>query len=126
MSTTAADELREAVRKRYAEAARSVSDGSSGCCGSGSCCDGDDFGEARYSAEQRGELPDAAVLASLGCGNPVAVAERLEQRRRRLGFRLREDRSGERGAAGNEREFRSHRIDGCQYIDIHRSESRTI
>jgi SAM-dependent methyltransferase len=75
MSTTAADELREAVRKRYAEAARSVSDGSSGCCGSGSCCDGDDFGEARYSAEQRGELPDAAVLASLGCGNPVAVAE---------------------------------------------------
>ena len=33
------------------------------------------FGEALYDAEQRGELPDAAVLASLGCGNPTAVAE---------------------------------------------------
>ncbi len=33
------------------------------------------FGEALYAAEQRGELPEAAVLASLGCGNPTAVAE---------------------------------------------------
>ncbi len=33
------------------------------------------FGEALYDAEQRGELPDAAVLASLGCGNPTAVAD---------------------------------------------------
>ena len=33
------------------------------------------FGELLYDAEQRGELPDAAVLASLGCGNPTAVAE---------------------------------------------------
>ena len=33
------------------------------------------FGEALYDAEQRGELPDAAVLASLGCGNPTALAE---------------------------------------------------
>ncbi|HST25881.1 MAG TPA: arsenite methyltransferase, partial [Gaiellaceae bacterium] len=33
------------------------------------------FGEALYEADQRGELPDAAVLASLGCGNPVAVAD---------------------------------------------------
>jgi SAM-dependent methyltransferase len=78
MPTTAADELREEVRRRYAEAARSVAEGASGCCGSGSCCadgtDGD-FGEALYSAEQRGELPDAAALASLGCGNPVTVAE---------------------------------------------------
>jgi arsenite methyltransferase len=81
MTTTAADELREQVRRRYAEAARSVSEGSGGCCGSGSCCaDGaeGDFGEALYSAEQRGELPDAAALASLGCGNPVAVAELRE------------------------------------------------
>jgi len=35
------------------------------------------FGERLYSSEQRGELPDAAVLASLGCGNPTAVAELL-------------------------------------------------
>jgi SAM-dependent methyltransferase len=66
------------VRQRYAEAARAV-EGGGGCgCGSGSCCEGEeagDFGEALYSVEQRGELPDAAALASLGCGNPTAVAE---------------------------------------------------
>jgi SAM-dependent methyltransferase len=71
MSTTA-DELRDEVRRRYAESARAVAGG----CGNGSCCsDEGRFGEALYDAEQRGELPDAAVLASLGCGNPVAVAE---------------------------------------------------
>jgi SAM-dependent methyltransferase len=73
---TAADELREQVRARYAEAAR----GAGGCCGE-SCCAGDgaaDFGEALYDAEQRGELPDAAVFASLGCGNPTAVADLRE------------------------------------------------
>ena len=77
MSTTTGESLREQVRERYAEAARQV-DGSGSTCGSGSCCaDGSpgDFGEALYSAEQRGELPDTAVLASLGCGNPTAVAE---------------------------------------------------
>jgi SAM-dependent methyltransferase len=80
MSTTA-DELREEVRRRYAESARAVTEGSGGCgCGSGSCCgdaesDGSNFGELLYDAEQRGQLPQAAVLASLGCGNPVAVAE---------------------------------------------------
>ena len=36
------------------------------------------FGEALYSAEERGELPDAAALASLGCGNPTAVADLRE------------------------------------------------
>ncbi|MCA1681328.1 MAG: arsenite methyltransferase, partial [Actinobacteria bacterium] len=78
---TSADELREEVRRRYAESARAVTDGAGGCgCGSGSCCadgesDGSMFGEALYDAEQRGELPEAATLASLGCGNPTAVAE---------------------------------------------------
>jgi arsenite methyltransferase len=76
MSTETADSLREQVRERYAEAARGAETGSGCGCGSGSCCEGEgDFGEALYSAEQRGELPDAAVLASLGCGNPTAVAE---------------------------------------------------
>ncbi len=80
MSQTA-DELREEVRRRYAESARAVTGASDGCgCGSGSCCAGGDgdanaFGEVLYDADQRGELPDAAVLASLGCGNPTAVAE---------------------------------------------------
>ena len=75
MSTDTRDALREQVRERYAEAARAVTSGGSGCCGdSGSA----DFGESLYSAEQRGELPDAAALASLGCGNPTAVAELRE------------------------------------------------
>jgi arsenite methyltransferase len=82
---TAADALREKVRRRYAESARSViEDSGSRGCGSGSCCSDEQaaqearFGELLYDAEQRGQLPDAAVLASLGCGNPVAVAELQE------------------------------------------------
>jgi SAM-dependent methyltransferase len=86
--STAADDLREEVRRRYAESARAVTEGSAGCgCGSGSCCADDSnasaigstrFGEVLYDAEQRGELPEAAALASLGCGNPTAVAELME------------------------------------------------
>ena len=78
MSTDTTDAIREQVRERYAEAARTVSDGAAAGCGSGSCCEHDPpgaFGEARYSAGERGELPDAAALASLGCGNPTAVAD---------------------------------------------------
>jgi arsenite methyltransferase len=80
LMTTTADDLREEVRRRYAESALAVTEGSrASCCGSGSCCDGEsdatNFGEALYEAEQRGELPQAAVLASLGCGNPTAVAD---------------------------------------------------
>jgi len=80
-----ADELREEVRRRYADSARAVTDeNSADCgCGSGSCCANGDsdtskFGEALYDAEQRGELPETATLASLGCGNPTAVAELRE------------------------------------------------
>ena len=73
------NELREQVRARYAEAARAVTSGKAGGCGSGSCCEGDGgFGEVLYSAEERDSLPDAAALASLGCGNPTAVAELRE------------------------------------------------
>ena len=77
MSAETAESLREQVRERYAEAARRAEGGNAFGCGSGSCCEDEvgDSGEAMYSAEQRGELPDAAVLASLGCGNPTAVAE---------------------------------------------------
>lgn len=74
-----ADELREEVRRRYAESARAVTDGSScrsgGCCGDNGGSDPARFGEALYDAEQRGSLPEAATLASLGCGNPTAVAD---------------------------------------------------
>jgi arsenite methyltransferase len=71
-----ADSLREQVRAKYAEAARAASEGNGCGCGGGSCCaDEAGFGEALYSAEQRSELPDAAALVSLGCGNPTAVAD---------------------------------------------------
>ena len=79
--SASAEELREEVRKRYAESARAVAAGGGCGCGSGSCCDGGQpaaFGEALYTAEQRGELPEVATLASLGCGNPTAVAELRE------------------------------------------------
>jgi arsenite methyltransferase len=77
MSTQSAETLREDVRRRYAEAARTVTGGGAACCGS-DCCGGEaasaDFGASGYTSEERGELPDAAALASLGCGNPTAVA----------------------------------------------------
>ena len=80
--TTTSDSLREDVRRKYAEAAQAVTEESSCGCGSGACCEGEtasaDFGESLYTLEQRGELPDAAALASLGCGNPTAVAELKE------------------------------------------------
>jgi SAM-dependent methyltransferase len=77
---TSTDQLREEVRRHYAESARAAAGEPDGCgCGGGGCCadntEGGKYGEALYDAQQRGELPDAAVLASLGCGNPTAVAE---------------------------------------------------
>jgi SAM-dependent methyltransferase len=69
MATT--DTVREEVRQKYAEAATGA-----GCgCGDGGCCSDGEFGSSRYDISQRAELPDAAVLASLGCGNPTAVAD---------------------------------------------------
>lgn len=76
--TASADELREEVRRRYAAAARAVTENrGSSCCGVGEDV-GDAFGAALYGAPALEELPDAAALASLGCGNPVAVAELRE------------------------------------------------
>jgi arsenite methyltransferase len=84
-------DLREQVRRRYAKAAEAVTTSGTdplavveadGCCSSAneSCCGGtgqvdDSFGSALYSAAEQGELPAEAVAASLGCGNPTAVAE---------------------------------------------------
>jgi arsenite methyltransferase len=80
--STSTEELRDEVRRRYAEAAVAAERGGCGCNDDGGCCgnvgcDGEEgsFGEALYTVEQRGELPDAAALASLGCGNPIAVAD---------------------------------------------------
>jgi arsenite methyltransferase len=73
-------ELREYVRTRYAESAKAVSSGAGGacdCCHPGSSCadEGHAFGADLYDRLDREGLPDAAVLASLGCGNPTAVAD---------------------------------------------------
>jgi SAM-dependent methyltransferase len=78
-------ELKDTIRERYADAARSAATGAghSGrdCCEESGCC-GDTgpeaFGAYLYEALERDELPDTALLASLGCGNPVAVAELRE------------------------------------------------
>ena len=87
-------EIREHVRDRYAAAALAVVSGSAAsCCGPSdgpraSCCgqsdalsaisdadEGDIFGAALYTPGETDGLPEEAVLASLGCGNPLAVAE---------------------------------------------------
>ena len=73
--TTSAEELREEVRRRYAEAARTVTEeGGEACCG-GEKGATDVFGASLYGAGERDALPNAAALASLGCGNPIAVAD---------------------------------------------------
>jgi arsenite methyltransferase len=74
------DQLRDEVRARYAETARAVLESRTGT-EPGSCCGKEGpakFGEALYDAEQRDALPEAATLASLGCGNPTAVADLRE------------------------------------------------
>jgi SAM-dependent methyltransferase len=86
------ERIADEVRERYGEAARAVTAGrpessdaltsdarsSSGCCDS-TCCgataDSDAFGARLYDPTQTSDLPEAAMLASLGCGNPTAVAE---------------------------------------------------
>jgi arsenite methyltransferase len=80
--------IREAVRSRYAAAARAVTsaDTQAACCAPGSadssCCGGPSTTSTitsdLYSIDEVGELPSAAVLASLGCGNPTALAELKE------------------------------------------------
>jgi SAM-dependent methyltransferase len=64
------DAIHELVRERYAEQATLVSDFGTTCC-----APDQGTGAELYSALEREELPDAAVLASLGCGNPTAVAD---------------------------------------------------
>ena len=98
--TSSDQEIREHVRDRYAAAALSVASGSgASCCGPSdgpqtSCCgpsdalsaisdteEGDIFGAALYTPGETDGLPEEAVLASLGCGNPLAVADLREGER---------------------------------------------
>jgi SAM-dependent methyltransferase len=80
--SNADSDIREQVRERYADAALSVD---SGCCDTDCCsaespeafetADSRDFGTWLYQANQLEDIPDGAALASLGCGNPTAVAD---------------------------------------------------
>jgi arsenite methyltransferase len=70
-------DIREEVRDRYAEAARVAGSGT-GCCESDCCGPEAVWGGTLYDDEARADAPDLAVLASLGCGNPMAVAELRE------------------------------------------------
>jgi ubiquinone/menaquinone biosynthesis C-methylase UbiE len=72
------ENLKATVRERYGKAARQVATGAkTGCCGGGSCgtSDDDPITSNLYSEAQTVTLPPEAVLASLGCGNPTALAE---------------------------------------------------
>ncbi|BBC29129.1 Arsenite S-adenosylmethyltransferase [Streptomyces graminofaciens] len=68
-------DLRETVRRRYAAAAVKVTEGGTGCCGPDPVEVDENFGSTLYAADERGALPAEAVAASLGCGNPTAVAD---------------------------------------------------
>jgi SAM-dependent methyltransferase len=74
MSTTG---LRDVVKEKYGQAALRVSEGGSSCCGataaSPDCCD--PITSNLYDVTQIGQLPEAALLASLGCGNPTALIQ---------------------------------------------------
>lgn len=73
-------ELKTLVKEKYGEAARRASGGAqSSCCGSGCGCGSEDpITTDLYSASETAVLPREAVLASLGCGNPTALAELKE------------------------------------------------
>jgi 2-polyprenyl-3-methyl-5-hydroxy-6-metoxy-1,4-benzoquinol methylase len=73
----AANDLKDVVREKYAQAASLVQKGRTSCCGTASsvanCCD--PITSHLYDDAQAGEVPDDALKASLGCGNPTALAE---------------------------------------------------
>ncbi len=70
------EDIREVVKQKYGEAALRVTSGGSSCCGAAaatSCCD--PITTNLYDASQAGQIPEEALLASLGCGNPTALAQ---------------------------------------------------
>ena len=71
-------DIKEVVKERYGAAARRVTSGEgSSCCGASASCgtDIDPITRDLYEASQTSILPEEAVKASLGCGNPTALAE---------------------------------------------------
>lgn len=70
--------ITQAVKEKYGEAASRVSSGGVASCGSSpysTCCGGDPITSNLYQSEQTAGIPEQAVLASLGCGNPTALAQ---------------------------------------------------
>jgi SAM-dependent methyltransferase len=68
--------IQEAVKQKYGEAARRAASGGSSCCGGGAELSGcDPITKDLYSDAEKGALPEEAVAASLGCGNPTALAK---------------------------------------------------
>ena len=67
-------DIRQVVKERYGEAARKVATAGNSCCGTKASC-GDPITSNLYDDAETKGLPEAAVLASLGCGNPTALAE---------------------------------------------------
>jgi len=66
-------DLKDAVREKYAQEALRVTSGGASCCGGGGSCD--PITSNLYDASQSGDVPDEALLASLGCGNPTALTK---------------------------------------------------
>ncbi len=67
--------IKETVKEKYAEAALKVLGGEKGSCGPSGACGCDPVTDNLYDASQTSGLPEGAVLASLGCGNPTALAD---------------------------------------------------
>ena len=68
--------LQDAVKERYGAAAKQVAEGKTACCGGGASLNGcDPITKNLYGKTEKDSLPAAAVAASLGCGNPTALAK---------------------------------------------------
>lgn len=72
------NDIRDTVREKYSEAAKTVLTGKGAACCSGIGESPDPISEGLYDAAQSAEVPDEALLASLGCGNPTALASLVE------------------------------------------------
>ena len=68
-------DVKDVVRERYGQAARRVSEGRSCCGGDAALIGTNPITSNLYDVSEKGALPEAAVLASLGCGNPTALAQ---------------------------------------------------
>jgi SAM-dependent methyltransferase len=67
--------IREVVKEKYGQAALRVKSGGSSCCGATASTGCDPITTNLYNASEAGEIPEEALLASLGCGNPTALAQ---------------------------------------------------